>query len=306
MKRNNIIIDNRTSINTWARTLHLLTQQTEIIAGDEFLGNDNMTKDACIFLDLDEEAVEEILLGNVHPKFQMGSKARMKYALEFTYRFVKDNWNADKTKKFDYNYMDRFINYPMLNQFYYQGELIDDSIPIKYKTKHSNCTQNDFYTGGIDQIKIIHDKLREEGISRRHQIITWIPTIDLFTKEDPCLQRLWIRCLVPKSQWYKYPECIPLEVHIMYRSWDIPGALPANLYALLNCINRYICGNLTEENELLHKDTLQYLNIKDKFEDAIFNSNIQQEFKIVNVKCIGNAGHGYYSYYDLMNKVKQI
>lgn len=306
MKRKNIIIDGRTAANTWARTLHLLNQQSEIVAGDGFEGHDNMTKDACVLLDLDEDAIEEILSGQVHPNFQTGPQSRMAYALEFTYRFVKDNWKAEEKKKFDYNYMDRFINYPIPTQFCYQGKWFEKQIPVKYTTRYSECKNGEFDTGGIDQLKIIHDKLRDEGISRRHQIITWIPYIDLFTDEDPCAQRIWIRCLVPKSEWYKYPGCIPVEAHIMYRSWDIPGAWPSNLFGLLNCINRYICGNITEENELLNKNTMQILTTEDSFEDAIFNSDINQEFKIVSVKCMGNAGHGYYSSYDLMNKIQQV
>ena len=202
--------------------------------------------------------------------------------------------------------MDRFINYPIPTQFYYQGDWFDKSIPIQYRTKHLICGESEFYTGGLDQIKIIHDKLREDGISRRHQIITWIPYIDLFTNEDPCAQRIWVRSLVSKNQWYKYPGCIPIEVHIMYRSWDIPGAWPSNLYGILNCINKYICGNITEENEFLNKNTMLPLTAEDDFEDAIFNPDIKQEFKIVSVKCVGNAGHSYYSYYDLINEVKQI
>lgn len=317
-ERSSHLITGRSSSDSWYKAMQLLDVQSEITAGDEFGGKDNMTKDMNMLIELDEEAIDEILNCVVHPAFEIGVQGRKAYEVEFTYFFVYNNWHMDEKLKFVYNYMDRFLNYPTPNNsFMYQGNLFGESaIPAEYDTVDPFTGQ---FTGGFDQLKWLHDKLRTDGISRRHQIITWIPVIDDFNVSPPCLQRIWIRALVPKAEWYKYPGCIPLEAHIDYRSWDIGRAIPSNLYGLFSMLDRYICGNLTKDNEFVYVDSGEPVpfnelkliegmgvdGIVGKSGRAVtVNKDFPRDFKIVRGVLYGDAAHCYSSAYGIAKNIK--
>ncbi len=113
-----------------------------------------MSKDICSVIEIREPYAEPML----HPQFP----TKEMHVKEYMKQWERDyDW---KKQGFEYNYMDRLVNYPSRGR-------------------------------DIDQIKAIRDLL-PQGVSRRRQAITWIPERDLFVKEDqPCLQRLWIRVL---------------------------------------------------------------------------------------------------------------
>lgn len=315
--RSSHFVTGRSGADSWYKLMQLLDMQTEIPAGDNFGGRDNMTKDMNVTVELDKEAIDEILSGVVHPIFEMGEQGRKAYEVEFTYFFVVNNWHMDEKLKFVYNYMDRFINSPKPNpDFIYQGDKITINIPEEYNTRDPLAGNR--LTGGYDQIKWLHDAIRNDGISRRHQITTWIPAIDCFNTSPPCLQRVWARALVPKSEWHKYTGCIPIEAHIDYRSWDVGRAMPSNLYGLFSMIDRYICGNITMDNEFV-TDTGKPVPItKLKMEEGmgvagitdedghpvIINKDIQREFVLERAVLFGDAAHVYRSAYDRAKNIK--
>jgi len=111
-----------------------------------------MSKDICSLIEIREPYLEPML----HPQFP----TKEMHVKEYLKQWERDyDW---KKQGFEYNYMDRLINYPSRNK-------------------------------DVDQLKAIKDLL-PQGVSRRRQAITWIPERDLFVKEDqPCLQRLWVR-----------------------------------------------------------------------------------------------------------------
>ncbi len=111
-----------------------------------------MSKDICSVIEIREPYAEPML----HPQFP----TKEMHVKEYLKQWERDyDW---KKQGFEYNYMDRLINYPSRNK-------------------------------DVDQLKAIKELL-PQGISRRRQAITWIPERDLFVKEDqPCLQRLWVR-----------------------------------------------------------------------------------------------------------------
>jgi len=113
-----------------------------------------MSKDICSVIEIREPYAEPML----HPQFP----TKELHVKEYLKQWERDyDW---KKQGFEYNYMDRLINYPSRDK-------------------------------DVDQLKAIRDLL-PQGVSRRRQAITWIPERDLFVKEDqPCLQRLWIRAL---------------------------------------------------------------------------------------------------------------
>jgi thymidylate synthase (methanogen type) len=113
-----------------------------------------MSRDICSVIEVREPFVEPML----HPQFP----TKELHVKEYLKQWERDyDW---KKQGFEYNYMDRLINYPSRGK-------------------------------DVDQLKAICDLL-PQGVSRRRQAITWIPERDLFVKEDqPCLQRLWVRVL---------------------------------------------------------------------------------------------------------------
>ena len=113
-----------------------------------------LSKDICSVIEIREPYAEPML----HPQFP----TKELHVKEYLKQWERDyDW---KKQGFEYNYMDRLINYPSRDK-------------------------------NVDQLKAIRDLL-PQGVSRRRQAITWIPERDLFVKEDqPCLQRLWVRAL---------------------------------------------------------------------------------------------------------------
>lgn len=113
-----------------------------------------MSKDICSVIEVREPNLEPML----HPQFPTKELHVKEYLKQWERGY---DW---KKQGFEYNYMDRLINYPSRSK-------------------------------DVDQLKAIKDLL-PQGVSRRRQAITWIPERDLFVKEDqPCLQRLWVRAL---------------------------------------------------------------------------------------------------------------
>lgn len=113
-----------------------------------------MSRDICSVIEIRDPYAEPML----HPQFP----TKELHVKEYLKQWERDyDW---KKQGFEYNYMDRLINYPSRGK-------------------------------DVDQLKAIRDLL-PQGVSRRRQAITWIPERDLFVKEDqPCLQRLWVRAL---------------------------------------------------------------------------------------------------------------
>ncbi len=111
-----------------------------------------MSRDICSVIEIREPYAEPML----HPQFP----TKELHVKEYLKQWERDyDW---KKQGFEYNYMDRLINYPSRGK-------------------------------DVDQLKAIKELL-PQGVSRRRQAITWIPERDLFVKEDqPCLQRLWVR-----------------------------------------------------------------------------------------------------------------
>jgi thymidylate synthase (methanogen type) len=113
-----------------------------------------MSKDICSVIEIREPYAEPML----HPQFPTKELHVREYLKQWERGY---DW---KKQGFEYNYMDRLINYPSRGK-------------------------------DVDQLKAIKDLL-PQGVSRRRQAITWIPERDLFVKEDqPCLQRLWVRAI---------------------------------------------------------------------------------------------------------------
>ena len=80
------------------------------------------------------------------------------------------------------------------------------------------------FEDGIDQIQYLIEKAKEEPISRKLQVTTWIPWKDLKISGAPCLQRLWFRIVDNKF----------LILETMWRSRDLFKAWGSNAVVMVS------------------------------------------------------------------------
>ncbi len=198
-----------------------------------FYGKPVNTYDIISLTEINHPLLEPML----HPNFP---------TKELHLKEYEKQWERDydwKKQGFEYNYMNRLINYPVTPDF---GNLLDNEYYCKSEI------DDDYF---IDQLKVTRENIAkriEKGgeclVSNRDQAITWIPDRDMFINEDqPCLQRLLI--LV-----YEYPHFGlnkeegnqqtlfkgKAEFHATWRSRDLYSAWNSNMTALINMLNKEI------------------------------------------------------------------
>ena len=210
---NTVLIKESSFHNAWASSLyHILNDGIPIQASEESL---IITMDKTVVIELDRKAIQQIENKETHPLCPFGDKSTEAYASEFTYEFVEKHNKLPVDKQFDYLYMDRFINYPHV------------------------VSAGDNVTTHVDQLAMLAMFIRRDGISRRHQMITWIPWKDMAAQNPPCLQRIQVRALETKQQ--ADGGVIPLEAQFDWRSRDFYGAWQPNKIGLVGMLNRYVC-----------------------------------------------------------------
>ena len=201
--------------NSWAAMLFRVLKRGDIIQASEELPFVN-TRDSTIIVELDREAIAQIENMETHPKCPLGAKAIEAYDSEYTYEYVRKHNALPEDKQFDYLYMDRFINYPK------------DTRGVTH----------------FDQLEMLSQNIRCDGINRRHQMITWIPWKDAVASNPPCLQRVQMRVLdAPDVREEKSQNGIPINVETQFdwRSRDIYGAWQPNMIGMFSMLNRYVC-----------------------------------------------------------------
>jgi thymidylate synthase len=215
-----------------------------------FYGKPVNTYDIISLTEINHPMLEPML----HPNFPTKELHLAEYIKQWdrSYDWIKQG--------FEYNYMDRLINYPIIwvsqiqesnceiiNNYYHKSD--EKSASPKYESIFSYLF--------IDQLKVIRENIAkriEKGgdclVSNRDQVITWIPDRDMFVSEDqPCLQR--IQFFV-----YEYPRllisdkftkdtntgCIKgkAELHCMWRSRDLFAAWNSNMVGLITMLNKEI------------------------------------------------------------------
>ncbi|MDD3386317.1 MAG: thymidylate synthase [Candidatus Pacebacteria bacterium] len=205
-----ILVKEAGFIEAWIKLLsYCIKNESQVIFGDK----DNPKRirgEICSRVILEGKAVEQIIngvsyLSKYKKVFPFGPQFIQHYVDEYSLEYIEKQASlplGDK-QKFTYTYYDRFRRYPTLKGLFDQVEALKNNVGQQIKS-------------GI--------------FSNRHQMITWIPEIDTFSAEPPCLQRVWIS-LIDKN-------CI--EVHLEWRSRDLYGAWHVNLVAIINMINRDI------------------------------------------------------------------
>ncbi len=84
----------------------------------------------------------------------------------------------------------------------------------------------------LDQIGKLIEKLSQTAYTRRAQAITWIPHMDPFTDDPPCLQRIWARLLEGEN------GRMVLNLNTHWRSRDLYKAWFMNVFALTDLQRR--------------------------------------------------------------------
>ena len=152
---------------------------------------------------LTKNAIKQVLNREVHPQFPFGKHSIDAYCKEFTYEYLEDYIKLPEDKQFSYLYFERFARYRISG------------------IEHFN------------QIEALHNNLRNSVNSRQLQMITYIPKIDAFSKNPPCLQRIQVRQISDEL----------VDLHYELRSWDIYGAMPSNIIATTEMMQKYVLKN---------------------------------------------------------------
>jgi len=177
--------------------------KTIAFEGDERViggGQERKTiKDAVTITVLREQACQQVLQKVIHSKNPF--KRVDEYLNEFTRIWLLEYYTRPKKEQFVYTYIDRLTSEILFS---------------------------------MDQLHVLKEELatqmKEVITSNRVQAITWIPSMDCYSRTPPCLQRVVVRYLG------KYE----VDLHLTWRSRDCYNAWAVNVVALADCINREV------------------------------------------------------------------
>lgn len=223
----NIFIEEYTLASAWAKAVKEV-MKNGIVLPSEY---GPKTKDVCSTIVVKFPYEEPIL----HPQFPTKSG----HLLEYIKQFDRDyDWEK---QGFKYTYMDRLTSYP----YHYEDEYAEDS-----------------YEAHMDQFTEMRLQLLQKPITRRAQIITWVPEIDQKDNEPPCLQRVWMRKLSDTT----------VEMHCDWRSRDLFAAWNSNYVAILAMI----------KNEILIPCNLRMVKLVDFCDSLhIYEGNWEEASKVM-------------------------
>lgn len=123
----------------------------------------------------------------------------------------------------DYTYHDRIFAWGKhWDKYENSGKYFISLVKQKENKEDFDCNQD-----GFNQFEKLLEIMDTEEISRKLQMTTWIPSIDLDNKiSSPCLQRIFFRILTDE----KGEKNLIMNTH--WRSRDLFRAWEANCYAL--------------------------------------------------------------------------
>jgi len=166
------------------------------------------------------------------------------YGKMFYQKYAKDILNGPDGD-FVYDYHSRLFHY----RKHFYDDIINEFVPTEI---YGQILGED-----IDQIQYVIDKLNVEKTSRRAVALTIQPLIDHVKKDIPCLQfiQFWI------------DEKNKLNMYCLFRSEDILGAFPTNVFGLYK-LQKYV-ANHTDSNlgKYYHTVTIGHLYTVKNAED---------------------------------------
>ena len=147
----------------------------------------------------------------IHMAFPGGIDELKEYVMEL--KGNKDHWvkniNDPDDTRWEYTYHGRLVNYGSWK----------DLDPATNKTIEKGFK--------VDQVEYVINKLVNQPYTRQAQMITWMPQIDTYCYDPPCLQSLWYRILEDDSgtQW--------LNCNVRFRSNDAWNASFMNMFGFI-------------------------------------------------------------------------
>ncbi len=202
---------------------------TEGAIKKRFYGKPVNTYDIISLTEINHPELEPML----HPNFPTKELHLAEYVKQWDREY---DW---RKQGFEYNYMNRLINYPP----------VDMNMDRNFGSRYYRIGSQDLVS--IDQLKVIREniakRIKKGGdclVSNRDQVITWIPDRDMFVNEDqPCLQRIQFFI-------YEFPyNTLDREVrqfkgkaefHVEWRSRDGFAAWNSNMVGLITMLNKEI------------------------------------------------------------------
>ncbi len=192
---------------TWEKSLLLLWEKGVPVKTEYDRPVDPASKDASMVMVVNDPLAEP----RIHLAFPGGLEDLEKYRQEVVFG-VHDHWINPAEGKWSYTYHARLFNYRLS--------------PESEKS--------------VNQVELLVEKLRTTPYTRRAQAITWIPFVDPFTDDPPCLQRVWCRLLEDEE------AKLFLVMNTHWRSRDAYRAAFMNLFGLTE-LQRYIAERLSEK-----------------------------------------------------------
>lgn len=188
---------------------------------------DQESLDMCSRITLYRRAIYQIKSRQLHKKFPTRAKHLQEYITQFTPEF--------DANKFEYTYYSRLTEYPMRSALF-----------------------------NLNQLKNIKLNLRN---SRRLQMITWIPELDLESEHPPCLQNIQIRVLQDPDMDNNVFSKGRVEVFLNWRSRDLYSAWMSNLVGIVFMIYNEILDDKFEIVKLTDYTTMIHI-YKNDWEQA--------------------------------------
>lgn len=192
---------------------------------------DPVSKDCTLNLTIEEPTSDPM----IHKAFPGGIADLREYVYEL--HGYKDEWvknvNDPKDTRWEYTYHGRFVRYGAWKYIPdYSGSVIPSSCWTNgYQNgdlKNEDGTK--IYKCGQDQIEWVVDKLVKQPYTRHAQMITWMPSWDLYCYDPPCLQSIWLRLTEDENKGYW------LNTNIRFRSNDAWGASFMNIFGLMQLV----------------------------------------------------------------------
>ena len=220
MKKSVILVEGDTLPEVWEKAVLETWEKGELFRTEYDRPQDPPSRDATVIMVVNKPFQEP----RIHRAFPGGLEDLEIYTQEVV-EGIHDHWISPQEGKWSYTYHQRLYAYPY-------GEET------------------------IDQMSEVVEKLRRVPYTRRAQVITWNPHLDLRSEDPPCLQRCWFRIREEEGK----KELI-LNTH--WRSRDGFKASFMNMFALTE-LQRRIAGILSEHmgEEI---EVGRYVDISDSF-----------------------------------------
>lgn len=162
----------------------------------------------------------------IHKGFPGGINDLYGYILEL--KGHKDHWvknmnDLDDTR-WEYTYHWRFSNWGTWFEVVKAAagktvRLIKSAVPFRMRKDGD----------GVDQIKVVIEKLVEQPGTRQAQMVTWMPFMDNDIYDPPCLQSIWFRMTEKKD--LNNPGYV-LNTNVRFRSNDAWNASFMNMFGI--------------------------------------------------------------------------